>query len=532
MIQINIIGLFWNDSSNNVDRIDDLINDDIVLKQSISNSNSDLSLSLSSSRSPDQETEPNNDIFTSISNSNELKDNTDMEGQLTYTSDELDCYYMELTGGGQSSIDSVTITPSFQNNTELHERAVGFKLKAYTMSDSELYILEYKAFGSQWAVNNDSSILWRNATSLLFNADQTGRYFIKLNAVYIKDSGTNQVIDPDVKINYTLQVSISSISNQDNNNDIFNSTMITGPIENKTITQAFDHWDWYEIDTLTQNREVNVSLSLKINHAFNSSTQPPGHYVNLIGVLKCFDLETNSWLKDISFGDSRELENSIYLYLSARFSTVYLGIHSQQLVYDNSWIPDSIDCGDSNLNYDIDSLELTLINTKPKFGSWNATPRKSDVQDSYHFDISYLDVDNDEPFFVNVTIDNVNYTLSKSSVPSNDGDYTNGECYEVTVPGTSFSDIPHDSFKKLGFSFSTQDYFTELSLPMKYVSLNSQTYIEVIDNVVPIVRSSVPDNWSIKEDSSPVYINLFDKYLLSHCQEGKKDYLLLMRIGN
>lgn len=488
------------------DNLDDDRADDIIHSKFSLTRGSDPS-----PRSPDSESEPNNDVVSAVNNLNELKDNTEMNGQLTYSIDEVDFFYIDLNGGGQNLIDRVNVTPTFSNISEINDKAVGIHIKAYTEFSSELSLLEYKAFGTDWAVINDSSLKWRNSTSVIFNADRTGRYYLELTAGYIKDLGSGQVIDPDVQINYSLSVTVTSITNLDKNNDPNNGTVLSGALQDLDITQADDHWDWYRINSLTENRANNVSINIKINDAFETNTHE-GYYVKVTGILKCIDLDSSSEVKYISHGDKEpRIQNPILLNITARFTTAYLGIHSQQLmnIGGDTFIPDFVDCGASTVQYDIDTFEIHLVNNPPVLSLWNISLLKGSVQDSFIFDILYQDLDNDEPFFVNVTIDDLNFTMLKSTIPANDGDYTNGERYEVTVSGSNFINMSHYFYKSLEVYFSAQDFYPEISMPIQYVDIQPGVKIKVIDNVRPAVRTGLPETWSILEDTEVAYINLF-----------------------
>jgi hypothetical protein len=460
------------------------------------------------SRAPDTETEPNNDITSAVNNNNKLIDNTDMEGKFTFSTDETDYFFIDLNGGGQSNIDRVNITPIFSDLTYLNDKAVALNLKAYTTYNNEPYLLEYKVLGTQQAKINDSRIPKDNSTSLFFNADRTGRYYINVSANYIIDSTTSTVIDPDALINYTLKVTVSSIPNPDNNNDPFNGTVLIDEKKNKTITQADDHWDWYKIDALTENRELDLSIRIKI---LSAETTDNDQFVNVYSILKCFDLVNNSWVEVRKNGDlkSKFTANPIDLSISATFKTAYIGIHSQQFEYEKYWNPNSMDCGESTINYDILLQDMVLINTKPELSNWNRSLKQGSLMDTYYFEVLYSDADNDAPEFVNITIDDVNYTMQLSTIASNDGDYINGELFEIFIQGSNFKNVTHTSYKKLRFYFTTQDYFSELELALEFVKLDPLLSISVIDNVRPSVKNNVPANWTLEEDSPPKFINLF-----------------------
>ncbi len=460
-------------------------------------------------RSPDSETEPNNDITTAVNNQNQLTHAIDMDGRLTRVSDEIDYFYIDLIGGGQSNIERVNITPTFSDLGYLNDKAVGIKIIGYTKYNDKLYLLDYKALGTNQAMINDSSIPWKKSTSLYFNADRSGRYYLNVSATYIIDSATNKIIDPDAIINYTLKVTVTTVPNQDFNNDPFNGTKLTGPMGNLSINQGDDHWDWYKIESITKNREINLTTEIKIKKAIKTDNF---HYVKLYGVLKCFDLVKKSWVEFSITGDfdSKYSANPLNLYLSATFDTAYLGLHSQQFeFFNNIWMRNVVECSKSNLNYDITKIQIDLINTAPSLSQWNLTLQKGSLKDNYGFQVVYQDLDNDEPKFVNITLGSVNYTMEQSTVVSNDGDYTNGELYDVTIQGTSFQGIPHDAYKNLKISFTTRDYFKELDKPMIFVKLDTFSYISVIDNVRPSIKTNAPLEWTIFEDSGPMYIDLF-----------------------
>ncbi len=465
-----------------------------------------ISITSQGSRAPDLETEPNNNIQDAVNNNNELKDSTSIDGQLVYNKDETDFFYIDLQGGAQNTIERVNITPVFSDLLYLDSKAVGIRIKAYTTYKKELYLLEYKGLGTNQAIINDS-FPWENSTSLFFNADQTSRYYISVTAAYIIDANTNKVIDPGAIINYTLHVKITRVTNQDKNNDPLNGTALTGPKKDLKVIQNIDHWDWYKIDSLTENRNVNISIKITITNAILTDIT---HYVKVTGILRCFDLITNSYIETRANGDwlGSYHPTTFSLALEARFDTVYLGIHGQQILWVKNQETDSPNCGESVVDYEIKELTLDLKNNPPELLNWSATPEKGNLKDQYYFNVLYQDKDNDIPYFINITIAGVNYPMKKSTNAINDGDYTNGELYELTIPGSSFEDIPHEKYKNLKFSFSSMDYFSELELPLQLVVLDPSSYISVIDNVLPILSDDIPENWTIAEDSKPYYIKL------------------------
>ncbi len=466
----------------------------------------------SRSRSPASESEPNDDTASAVNNNNKLTNDMDMSGQLTYSTDETDFFYLDLTGGGQNTIDRVNITPSFTNLSHIDNKSVAIKLKAYTVYDGEQYLLDYKVLGTKQAKINESTIPTANTTSLIFNADRTGRYYLNVSAFYIIDSITSKVIDPEAIINYTLHVTITGITNPDNNNDQKNGTALTGTVSGNTISQADDHWDWYTITSMTRARNIDINVSIKIKDA--DRTKEGNHYVKMLAVLKYYDLNKCLDLEDFNSGDWKEKygPNPIKLSFNATFDKAYLGIQSQEYFYnmDDGWVPNSMDCGASTVTYDITKFTQTLVNNPPILYSWNATPTIGNIKDSYYFEVTYTDVDNDPPQFVNVTINDMNYTMTQSTIPTNDGDYANGEVFDITIPGSSFTGIPHDNYAKLDFYFYTRDYFPELSKPLQEVTFDPESYFRVIDNQRPVVKANLPNLWLIPEDHRSKYINLYD----------------------
>ncbi len=466
-----------------------------------------IKFGISSRSGNTNEAEPNNDITNSVNNGNELTHDTDMLAEMRYSTDELDIFYIDLNGGGKSSIDRVNITPIFTDPNYITHKVVGIQLKMYTEFDGDLFLLEYKLLGTDKAINNDT-LPWKNSTTLFFNADKTGRYYLKVYASYIRSAGTGQIIDPDALINYTLKVSITSESNTDLNNDIYNGTKLTGPLGGLALYQANDHWDWYTIESLTENRAINISLNIEITSASQTDVT---HHVNVTCILKCFDLDLNREVKLEVSGDWKSIHNlnPMDFYLKARFSKAYLGIHIQQLEYvDTEWV-EMPNCGLSNIAYKINTFKLTLVNKAPKLLLPSLTPNKGNLQDEFIFSVIYQDSDNDQPLYVNVTIDEQSFEMSVSTDPSNDGNYANGELYELTIKGSEMGNIPHERYKVLYYNFSTIDYYPELSIKLSLTKTQQFTDLKIIDNVIPTLNEDLPEYWIIKEDSVPVYVKLF-----------------------
>ena len=463
-------------------------------------------------RSIDFETEPNDDISSAVTNGNQLKNGNELRGEMRHNTDELDISYIDLTGGGKNSIDRLNITPVFTDPDHVDNKSVGIELKMYTVFEGELFLLEYKILGSEHAVKTDLLTPWVNATSLFVNADRTGRYYLKVMAVYIRDPGTNEVIHPDAYINYSLIVSITGFTGTDKNNDMNNGTALNAPITAERIKQGEDHWDWYTISSLTPNRANNISIRIKITDAYISGYKDSYlHYVKVACVFKYYDLAKEKDFELICYGDWKGLFNpsTIQIYANATFTTAYLGIHSQQYKRVDNNDVDVIDCGASSVKFNINTVDLKLVNTKPKLLQESLIPTTGNLRDDYEFKIIYQDDDNDEPWFVNVAIEGIEYNLSISTDETNDGDFSDGELYELTLSGSEFKSIPHEKYETLTYSFKTYDYYEELNMQLDFFETETYTDFKIIDNVRPTLRSSLPEAWSIKEDSKPVYIKLF-----------------------
>jgi hypothetical protein len=462
----------------------------------------------------ENESEPNGDISSAISSSNELHNTKDMNGKLTYNTDEVDIFFINLIGGGQPSIQRLNITPEFSDPNYINKKAVGLKLKMYTEFQTELYMQEYKALGSDRAINDHSYIPWENKTSVFINADRTGRYYFEVTAEYIINATTHEVINPGAIINYTLHVTITTHSNTDRNNDIDNSTVLTGPTDGLALSQADDHWDWYSFDSLTPNRAVNISLRLRIKTAFQSGySDGKLHVVRVTCVLKCYDLAKSEDIELHVNGDHKGVyhSNPIQIYLNSTFSKAYLGVHIQQRVYDNNIELDKVGCGESNITYKIAAFDLALVNTKPKLLQPSVSPNEGNLKDSYEFKIIYQDDDDDTPWYVNLELDDLQFNMSLSTDVTNDGDFTNGELYEIILTKSELPEISHNMYTPFTYKFSTYDYFTELSEPLSNVNTLIYSDLKIIDNVKPTLRENLPSQWIINEDSKPVYVKLLKK---------------------
>ncbi|WP_455392382.1 hypothetical protein [[Eubacterium] cellulosolvens] len=501
------------DNSMEIDEISNNSIDTAQLCHPGHTTDSSASVLASSSRSNNEnESEPNDDITLAISSGNELHDTKIMHGEMRYSTDELDYYYIYLAGGGQNNIDRLNITPVFSDLAHIDNKSVGIKLKMYTEFASERFLLEYKVLGTNEAVLTDFSVPWTNATSLFVNADRTGRYYLEVAAVYIRDAGSGQIIHPNALINYSLHVTVTPTSNTDKNNDMNNGTALTSPKTDQRLRQGNDHWDWYTIDSLTENRAVNVSVVIGLTYAdktgyYNNSQ----HYVKFICVLKYFDLEQNQDTTLLYYGDWKAVynPNPIKIYLNATFSKIYLGLHIQQRRWEDNDEVDMVGCGISNVKYNIPTIALKLVNTNPKLLQPSVTPTKGNQKNDYLFKIIYQDEDNDEPWYVNLVLEDEVYNMSLSSDAINDDDYTNGELYELKLAGTNFANIPHDKYKTITYGFQAIDYYTELSKPLSLVETLTFNDLSIINNIKPTLRTNLPEYWTLQEDSKPAYIKLF-----------------------
>ena len=131
---------------------------------------------------------------------------------------------------------------------------------------------------------------------------------------------------------------------------------------------------------------------------------------------------------------------------------------------------------------------------------------------SYKFKIIYQDDDNDEPWNVNLNLEDqvTSFAMARDlNEPTNDGIFSDGELYIVTVAGAELYDIPHNEYKTIYYNFSTYDYYPELDLHISFVKTKKFSDLKVINNVKPTVRNNLPAYWVLQEDSKPAYIKLF-----------------------
>ncbi len=461
-------------------------------------------------RAIELESEPNNDF----NNADALTAGNDMQGNLTYQTDEDDYFYIYLNGGGGITTNKITIKPTFISPPDIANKIAGITLAFYTVYDGELYYLDYRQLASETAGPTIQPYPWPTTTELIAHADSSHIYYLRIHRQVFTSGGT--VVDPDVIVGYNLKITVEQSTNTDNNNDMLNGTLIDGPISDERVTHSIDHWDWFIIETLTTEKPTDTYVSLKITDSERTETDATTlfvFYVKAYIELIYYDSSSGQYIAAKGTGDHHEQygPNPIIVEINATYEKAYLGIHLQQFYrYGGSdyFVAESGE--NSFIEYKIEKLYVDLYNKPPYLQELKESPVEGNMLDDYTFSVVYRDVENDPPLFVNVTVDGENYKmeLDTSAKPSyQDGEYDNGEQYIKVVPGSELSSPIHATYVDVEYYFSTRDYLESLDLPMSSRKTGKH-YFSVIDNTPPKLSSNPPEEWIIYEDTNASYFDI------------------------
>jgi hypothetical protein len=463
-------------------------------------------------RATDTESEPNNDI----NQANELTAGNNMQGTITRLTDEQDHFYIKLNGGGGSTTDKITITPKFISPPDVDDKAIGIVLAFYEVYNGEIFYFDIIKLATVKYGPNLNPYPWPTANQLVAHATRTQDYFCVVEGAWFVWASNGTVIDPNVVIGYDLEIKVESTPSTDGDNDMFNGTLLEGPITGESVTQATDHWDWYTIETVTTEKPTYTEVSVKITDSERSETDTVTGYVYYVKVfveLWYYDIDTSHWVKvsDIADHHGQYYPNPATLNINDTYEKAYLGIHLQQLFKYAAQDNYANECGDSFVEYSIQNFEVELYNDVPLLKEPSVNPTKGNQLEDYTFTIVYQDFKNDPPLFVNVSVDGEEYEMepdteaAKSSYK--DGDYSNGEQYIKVVPGYLFTTPVHQTYSLIDYFYSTRDYLESLDLPMSFKKTDTKQF-EVIDNTPPELVPFPTEKWTLFEDVNASYFDV------------------------
>ncbi|MCK5560760.1 MAG: hypothetical protein KAJ51_09215, partial [Thermoplasmata archaeon] len=464
-------------------------------------------------RATDQESEPNNDE----ANANELTGGNNMQGNLSFQTDEEDHFYINLNGGGGATTEKITITPTFISPPNIQDKAIGLYLSLYELYDSDRYYLNIVKLATTTYGPFLSPYPWLTVNELIAHADSTQKYMLVVEGAWFVWSGNNSVIHPSVVIGYNLKIEVTTTVDTDQDNDMFNGTVIDGPITGEMVTQATDHWDWFIIETQTTEKLTHTRVQLKITDSERTETDSATGFVFYVKVfveLIYYDSDTEQYIKVSGTGDHNEQygANPIIVEINDTYEKAYIGIHSQQLYKYGGQDRYESECGESFIEYKIEQLDVDLYNKPPNFKALMVSPDEGNKLQDYTFTVVYQDEEGDPPLFVNVTVDGVNYKMTLDTSAASiyqDGNYANGEQYIKVIPGSALTTPVHEKYEYIEYYFSTRDYLESLGLPLSYKKSKVNTYtLKVIDNTPPQLSSGPPEEWIVYEDSNASYFDI------------------------
>lgn len=462
-------------------------------------------------RATDQESEPNNDE----ANGNELTGGNNMQGNLSFQTDEEDHFYINLNGGGGATTEKITITPTFISPPNIQDKAIGLYLSLYELYDSDRYYLNIVKLATTTYGPFLSPYPWPTVNELIAHADSTQKYMLVVEGAWFVWSGNNTVIHPGVVIGYDLEIEVTTTVDTDKNNDMFNGTVIDGPTTGDIVTQATDHWDWFIVETQTTEKLTHTRVQLKITDSERTETDSVTGFVFYVKVfveLIYYDSDTEQYIKVSGTGDDNGQygPNPIIVEINDTYEKAYLGIHSQQLYKYGGQDRYESECGESFIAYKIEKLDVDLYNKPPYFTILQVSPNEGNKLQDYTFAVIYRDYEGDPPLFVNVTVDGINYEMALDTSASSiyqDGDFANGEQYVKVVPGSALTTPVHVTYKDIQYYFSTRDYMESLGLPLSFHKSNTYSF-QVIDNTPPELSSDPPEEWIVYEDTNASYFNI------------------------
>jgi hypothetical protein len=336
----------------------------------------------------------------------------------------------------------------------------------------------------------------------------SGYFFIRLMGI------------SDIDINYNItSVTITKRSPPDNNNYPDNGTIPqSNSVSNQQITQHLDHWDWYDISSFFKYVGLIWDNKIKYTVDITSEETGPGNDHSWTEVFVIYDDESgNSFYIN---GDERQTGGSpsrvgtepITRSFVVEGANAWLGLRVWSMgVNQGNYVQHTFD---GRANYGITSFSVDIVNTAPTLSQ---AKREADqeyyyLEDPITFKISYRDLDDNIPEYVNITIDGVNYKMASSKT-----NYASGVEYSLNMKANDFGLSPYPHI----YNFSASDGLKHIKLELQ--SPNNE--FKVIQNQTPNIFNSAPTTLSLKEDDDNYILSLEQVFEDADTTDGMDFYI-------
>jgi len=445
------------------------------------------------SRTIVQETEPNNNGWTSANKLPNDYGTFELHGNIS-TNNDLDYFYFQLQGGS-GPVDEVTVTPTFFNNT-YGDYLVGWFWAFYpdnSLSPPDNDDLSMKL--DWW----DNMFFWN---SLTIRATYTGNYGLLIRPAYGVSSA----------FQYNFTVTVSSVTPQDTRNDQSSSTDLSSNtvVYSDRLDTALDMFDWYHLTAPNSLHPTVLDLTTTLtnpNPDQNDGSSDQGVEVDIIVLYNSranpttfqqqkFRVSTRPIFQQ--FGCSPSPFN---LKFERNCTEMYVAYYIQCYVLDTSGQKSYLIGISGSTTYTADfKVKANIPNNRPTIVNGGVTPQKGRTQDPFTFSVTYYDTNNETPRQIWVWLDGKPFrTLSPA--PGSGTDMRLGVRYQTEVSGSLIGkDKVHN------FNFSAQDQRGDWAFlyPSGLSVLNGPV---VDDNQAPTSWGDLK-TFDLLEDNEPLWLDL------------------------
>lgn len=421
---------------------------------------------------------------------------------------DIDCFQIDLEAG-TDQVDNLTIQPTHLDS----DSGTIFIIWIYSQyprdsqSDSNIIASEY------WWSHTSKDIAW-------FHAAYTGTYYFMIS-VY---SGTNW--------EYHLNVNVTPVAPTDTYNSMDDALNITGPrlMERLSFQNDYDHMDWFRVPMEDNFWPTKMSMSVEVDSSKSGTYSGRDIVVELriwIAYLDKADalykvVESTPGrphygisLDDIEDPIGTDLNDNITINFEYNCTELYVGFDIEtwtQLTGDNARAVVDSPHSKAWAYYNITNFSaVSLIpNDRPILLNGTVSPEEGRTTDTYVYEVTYVDLDNDPPEFVKLTYDGNIVNMTKKDGEGDD--YTQGVTYEYSIAGDVLGEVPHTYW----FGAADHEYVAEGD---RYTHNGP-----IVDNNrKPYIKPSPPNLVELTEDQEPFYINL-TKIFADDDGEGTLDF--------
>jgi hypothetical protein len=298
----------------------------------------------------------------------------------------------------------------------------------------------------------------------------------------------------DINMNYNFtSVSITEVQ-RDSNNYVENSTKPQQTsVSNQQVEQHLDHWDWYDISAYFDYTGSKWDNKVSYNIDITSEETGPSTDHSWTEVFVVYDSDDGGTLyfngdeRQTGGAPSRAGTDPISHSFITKGSIAFMGIRVWSMgVVQGNYLQHTFN---GRAGYDITSFSVEIQNNNPILdqGKRDPAPDFYYLEEMVTFKVRYKDLDNNEPDYVRVTVDGINYEMTSSQ-----SNYQTGAVFTKTLAAIDLGVTPYPHT----FNFSATDgqIPITLSLPIP------KNQFKIIQNQTPNVFLSAIDKITMDED--------------------------------